>query len=546
MAHIEIRENEIRFETNRKTADSIGAKYIKDTTYKIPKTIEAVKDLSRMTRDPGISALLERMKLTRHKLLSIKNHSSYDIPGFEALRPYQRVDLAFLSQLPHAAIFNQQRTGKSPTLLSLFRYKQFDRMAIIVPSGLKLNWQKEGTEWLPGIKIFVIKGGSKQREKTYQNASKYKKFLLIMSYDTLKQEGEINRFLTYIPTLDGLAVDEAHNMRNRKSQRTKAIHKLGKYAMHRYVLTGTPSVKAGYDVWSLLHFLYPDKFRSYWDFLDRYFEMKKSPFSPALQPTGQYIRKEELENLLALLGTNRKRKEVMAWLPDKQYTTIPIELTPKQRKAYTDIAETFEHLDDAGEIVVDAPSVLAQMTRLRQVCLAPSILGIKAPSAKEEFLLEWLQDNNEPVIIFSVFTSYLEDLKKTIETKLKESVVSINGRMSTKEKQGSVERFQQGASRILLANIEAAGTGFTIDKAQTTIFLDKHWNPTVNEQAEDRMVPVSKDRIHKMDVISLVAQDSYDEIIDTLLLHKHSITSIINQGGITAMKRLYKEVKNNG
>lgn len=542
MAQIEIRENELRFETKREVADMLGAKFVKNRTYKLPKTIEAAADLARVSKDPATIRLVEKMKAQRQKMLSVKTNTDYKMPGYESLRPYQRVDLAFLAQLPHAAIFNQQRTGKSPTLLSLFKLKEFNKMAIIVPSGLKLNWEKEGTVWLPGTKIIVIKGGPKQREKLYQSASKHKKFLVIMSYDTLKQTGEIDKFLKSIPILDGLAIDEAHNIRNRRSQRTKALFTLGKYAHHRYVLTGTPSVKAGHDVWSLLHFLYPDKFRSYWDFLDRYFVMKKIPFSSVPQPSGQYKRKPELENLLALIGTNRKRKDVMQWLPDKQYITIPIELTPKQRKAYQDIEDTFEFLEDDGEVKVDAPSVLAQMTRLRQVCLAPSILDIKAPSAKEEFLMEWLQDNNEPVIIFSMFTSYLEDLKDTIEDKLKEKVVRINGRMSVGEKQAAAERFQSGGSRILLANIEAAGTGFTLDKAQTTIFLDKHWNPVQNEQAEDRMVPVSKDRVHKMNVISLVAQKSYDEIIDTLLQHKHNITSVINQGGITALKRLYKQI----
>ena len=118
--------------------------------------------------------------------------------------------------------------------------------------------------------------------------------------------------------------------------------------------------------------------------------------------------------------------------------------------------------------------------------------------------------------------------------------------MSTKEKQRSVDQFQNGRSRILLANIEAAGTGFTLDKAQTTIFLDKHWNPAQNTQAEDRMVPVSKDRVHKMDVISLVAKDTYDEIIDALLAHKHNIAEVINRGGVTALKRIYGEMKKNG
>ena len=543
MTPIEIRENEIRFKTKRETANRLGAKYISNETYKLPRTLEAITDLMRFTKDPALAGLKEKLERQKGIILKPKLMEDIDLPGYEQLRPYQRVDVAFLAQLPHAALFNQQRTGKSVELLSLFRYKEFKKMMLVVPSGLKLNWEKECSQWLPGIKATVIKGGPKQREKTYQTVSKQKEFIIIMSYDTLKLTGELERIISTIGSLDGLAIDEAHNIRNRKSQRTKAIHKLGKYARHRYVLTGTPSVKAGYDVWSLLHFLYPEKFRSYWDFLERYFVMKKHIFAGSKQPTGEYLRKEELENLLAMIGTNRKRREVMKWLPNKQYTVIPIELTPKQRKVYQDVAETFEHMDDDGELKIDAPSVLAQMTRLRQVCLSPSMLDVQAPSAKEEFILEWLQDNQEPVIIFSMFTSYLEELKNTLEDKLKEKVVRINGKMSTREKQKSVEQFQSGKARILLANIEAAGTGFTLDKAQTTIFLDKHWNPAQNTQAEDRMVPISKERVHKMDVISLVAKDTYDEIIDALLAHKHNIAEAINRGGVTALKRIYGEMK---
>jgi SNF2 family DNA or RNA helicase len=367
---------------------------------------------------------------------------------------------------------------------------------------------------------------------------------MIISYDTLKVEGELNEILQYITKahhFDAVAVDEAHNMRNRKSQRTQAIMELGKYAAHRYALTGTPSVSKGYDVFPILQFLYPKKFTSYWSFLERYFEMKKEFFSGSMQPTGKYIRQEELEDILAMISTNRKRKEVMAWLPDKQYQTIPIELTPKQQKAYDQILETFMYEED-GDVMVNASSILAQLTRLRQVCLAPSLLDIKAPSAKEEFLMEWLQDNNEPVIIFSQFTSYIKELAERIKENLKEEVVMIHGEMSGKEKQNSVEQFQSGKVRILLANIIAAGVGFTLDRAETTIFLDKAWNPADNFQAEDRMVPVSKERNHGLTVISLVASGTYDERLDLLLQNKYSITEVINSGGLKAIDRIYKEL----
>lgn len=545
---VEIRDHDIIVRTGKETAEKIGAYYMDKDKYKLPKNLAAVTKLLEFSNNIDLEPLKWRMEVTKEILTGIKRQE--DIVGlahiFPQLRPYQRVDIHFLSKIPHAGMFNEQRTGKTPTLISLMKLKKFSKVVLAVPAGLTLNWEEEWNKWHGEIKAIVIKGGKKAREKLYEKALKQEHFVLIISYDTLKAEGEIENLLKASKTgqIDALAIDEAHLIRNRKSQRTKAVKKLGGYAKHRYALTGTPSVKDGYDVWSILNFLYPDKFSSYWAFLDRYFEMKKNIFSESKQPTGRYIRRQELEDTLALMSTNRKRKEVMHWLPDKTYQTIPIELTPKQRKAYNDIMDTFEYIEDR-ETIVSVPSVLAQSVRLRQVCLAPSLLGIKAPSAKEQFLLEWLENNPEPVIVFSYFTSYLKHLELLIEENLNEWACMIHGEMSREQRQQSKEDFQSGKARILLANIKAAGTGHTLDRAETTIFLDKEWNPTDNIQAEDRMIPTTKERNHKTHVISLVAKGTYDEYIDDLLRHKFNVTEIVNSGGIRAIERIYKELQKN-
>lgn len=545
--NLEIRENDIRLTTDRETAEKLGAKYIKGSTYKLPKNLHAVKDLMKHSNNIQLKNLFVQMERQKEMLLVPKRYQDIEVPGFESLRGYQRVDMVFLSKLPHAAIFNQQRCGKTPTMLSLIRFKNYLKNLIVVPAGLKLQWAKECETWLHGTKVFVIKGGPKQREKIYQSVYGQESFVMIVSYDTLKQKDEIERIRTHtgVKSFDSMTVDEVHNIRNRKAQRTVAIKEMGKFAQHRYGLSGTPAVKGGADLFSILQFLYPKKFSSYWEFVERHFEMKKDFFSGGKQPTNKYIRKDELQDILAMIGTNRKRKEVMKWLPDKSYITIPLEMGQKQRKAYNDVLETFE-FEEHGELKVDAPSVLAQMTRLRQICLAPSILGIKAPSAKEEFLVQWLQDNPEPVIIFSQFTSYLIELQKVLrDTPLYEKVVMIHGKLTGAEKQQSVDSFQSGKARILLANIDAGSVGFTIDRAETTIFLDKAWNPSVNEQAEDRMIPTMQGRVHKTQVISLVCEDSYDEKINLLLQHKHRVTEVVNSGGLKALDRLYKELKDN-
>src|SRR5690606_4943973 len=130
---------------------------------------------------------------------------------------------------------------------------------------------------------------------------------------------------------------------------------------------------------------------------------------------------------------------------------------------------------------------------------------------------------------------------KQLQKKIKGSRL-ITGEISKENRAKTVKSFQAGKTKVILANIKAAGTGLTLDKGETVIFLDKEFNPADNEQAEDRIVPTSKERNHSMTVISLVMKDTADEMINGLLKHKVNITSVINNGGIQALQRKWKEL----
>jgi SNF2 family DNA or RNA helicase len=177
--------------------------------------------------------------------------------------------------------------------------------------------------------------------------------------------------------------------------------------------------------------------------------------------------------------------------------------------------------------------------RLRQICLHPELLNIKAKSPKEEYIMEWLEDNpNESVIIFSNFSSYLYRLGlKLIEKGIKMNI--ITGK--TPDPQEVVELFQEGKFNVLLANIVSAGEGLTLDRGETIIFLDKHFNPTKNIQAQDRITPTTEERNHSCTIISLSIKDTIDEDINKLLDKKINITDVVNNGGIRGLRRLLDE-----
>jgi SNF2 family DNA or RNA helicase len=249
-------------------------------------------------------------------------------------------------------------------------------------------------------------------------------------------------------------------------------------------------------------------------------------------------RRAELEETIGFSSVQRKRKDVMQWLPDKVHQTIYLEMEPKQRKAYDDMQKWFFAADEEGN-EIDTAGVLAQTTRMRQICLDPALVDLNADSTKTKFLVEYLQNNKEPVVIMSMFTSYLKRIKPALEA-MKLKVGMIHGEMSNKEKFASAQAFQDGKFNVLLCNIISAGTGFTLDKGEVIIFTDKAWNPSDNEQAEDRITPTTREKVHSHTIISLVCSNSFDETINNMLSNKQSLTEIINSGGMKAIKTLLR------
>lgn len=393
-----------------------------------------------------------------------------------------------------------------------------DRSAVICPASLILNWRDEVLKWTD-LPVHVAVGGKARREKTYKQYVE-QGGVLIISRGTARSDLHLLQSLGIYT----LVVDEAHFLRNRGTKQSEAVVSLGRVTKRRYALTGTPATSSPVDVFGILHFLDPVKWSSYWHFAERYFKISKGFGSSRL--VGDFksaARKREYEELLNIVSVQRKRKDIMKWLPDKQYQTIKLKMHKDQQKAYDEMRTMFE-VEDIG---LDAPTILAQMTRLRQITSVPGVLGLN-DGAKFDFILEWLQENpNEQLLVFSNFSSGLKELSQKIGAK-GYKVGMLIGEMHKTQRANYVKQFQNGQRQVLLCNIEAAGTGLTLDAAGTVIFLDRHYNPSQNEQAEDRIVATQEGRNLKALIIDLVCEDSIDEKILQLVKEKKSITAVAN------------------
>ena len=327
------------------------------------------------------------------------------------IRPYQRIDIDFLKQQPCMACFNQQRTGKTPTAIKVMTEQNLTKILVVCPASAIYPWATEFTRW-SGYPAIAVSGTLKQKQKLVSN---WKEGALIVSYGSVKHtertEGLINMIIEQNP--EGLILDEAHRIKERKTANAEAAFTLARHIHHRLALTGTPAPNKPHEIWSILHFLYPHQFKSYWSFIETYFDTYLVRTTDRTFKDIGGIKKEKVAELQAILNkcsTQRKRVDVMSWLPQKDYQKILLPPTKEQTKYLDELSNYFETED------VIVQGVLDRLIRYRQICLHPGLIDLKGKSPKLEWIQDYLKDYpDRPTIIFSKFTSFLKILDKTIE-----------------------------------------------------------------------------------------------------------------------------------
>lgn len=317
--------------------------------------------------------------------------------------------------------------------------------------------------------------------------------------------------------------DEAHFAKNRKAKRTKSLWTIS--GQYKRALSGTPIVNRPDELWAILHWLYPQQYRSYWKFFDRYVDWEKHPFHQyRIVKGGKNL--DELREELSELMLRRTKKEVLTQLPDKYYESIVVDLSPKQRRVYTDMEKkALAWVGQNEDKPLAAKMVVAQLMRLRQIASGtPDFdeegkLTISEPSVKVDALMDIIEGTDKPVVVFTNFRSVVKMVEDRC-AKVGVNAVSLTGTTPQEQRREHIERFQAGGARVFVGTIRAGGIGVTLTAASTVVFLDRSWSPADNLQAEDRLHRIGQE--NAVQVIYINARDTVDQVIESKLIWKWS------------------------
>ncbi|KAF7350506.1 putative ATP-dependent helicase C23E6.02 [Mycena venus] len=190
--------------------------------------------------------------------------------------------------------------------------------------------------------------------------------------DRPKTKGKKARGLLFQVDFYRVVLDEAHNIRNKRTRVSRAVTDLN--AKYRWCLTATPIVNSLLDCYGYIRFL---KIRPWYDWQEYNGHVTKyEKKNPQLAVT-------RLQAILNLYQMRRTKTTLLDGkrlieLPEKTVELVSLEFSQEERDIYDQVEKMqqakFNRFLRAGTVLKNYASVLVLLLRLRQLCSHPALI----------------------------------------------------------------------------------------------------------------------------------------------------------------------------
>jgi len=490
----------------------------------------------------GDTQLPEQLRELREAVRNFSGIEECDPPKHLAkiLRPYQRRGLDFLAYLGRYAfggiLADDMGLGKTLQVLS---YLERERQArgsspnlIVCPTSVTHTWVGEVARFTPELKVQLLSAGA-GREDVYNSADKFD--LLVTSYALARRDAES---LAKIP-FRTVVLDEAQQIKNPQAKISQVIKSLR--SDQRLALTGTPIENSVLDLWSIMDFVMPGLLGNESHF--------RGTFETPIMRDGDAEKQTRLAKRVQPFMIRRLKQQVAADLPSRTEQTIECEMTQSQRKAYKEVVlrarrEIMREVDEHG-IGRAQLSILAALTKLRQICNHPGLVGEhwrEDEDASGKFsafleLVESIVESGHRVLVFSSFTEMLGIIRESFDAR-KLAYSYLDG--TTKNRAKVLDDFKrEDGPPVFLMSLKAGGVGLTVTEADYVVLYDPWWNPAIERQAIDRTHRIGQTK--PVTAYRLVTIGSVEQKIQALQQRKQALADSVVASDAAFAKSLTRE-----
>jgi SNF2 family DNA or RNA helicase len=379
----------------------------------------------------------------------------------------------------------------------LFLQHQVEASLIVVPASLVDQWRQALRHWAPELRCSTVRGSAHERAWQWLTPA----HVYLTSYDTLREDLATDdpRAPPRRRTWDVVIVDEAQRIKNRETSTSRACKSL--LRRRAWALTGTPLENSLDELASVLEFVMPHR----------------GPGRGERLFPGPDLRARH-----QALQLRRRKTDVLPHLPPKINAQVVVTLGPAQRAAYERARrEGILELREQGERL-RIESVLALITRLKQICNFDPVSGQSAKLADMRERLATLSSEGHRALVFAQFTDATFGAHALAARLADFQPIVYTGDVAPAQRNALVQAFKEDPARqIMILSLRAGGLGLNLQDASYVFHFDRWWNPAVERQAEDRSHRLGQ--TYPVHVYAYVCADTIEERIASLLHRKQAL-----------------------
>ncbi|OAH09455.1 DEAD/DEAH box helicase [Streptomyces jeddahensis] len=449
------------------------------------------------------------------------------------LRDYQIRGLAWLEMMTSlglgGCLADDMGLGKTVTVIALhLRRARPEPTLVVCPASLLGNWQREIARFARGVPVRRYHGPDRTLEEPDRGG------FVLTTYGTMRSSAPLLAQEKW-----GMVVaDEAQHVKNPYSATAVALRTIP--APARVALTGTPVENNLSELWALLDWTTPGLLGPLKSFRARH--------ARAVEGGEDEEAARRLARLVRPFLLRRKKSDpgILPELPPKTETDHPVPLTREQASLYEAVVRESMTAIGTAQGMARRGLVLKLLTALKQICNHPAqylkegtaparLLGRSGKLTLLDELLDTILSEDGSALVFTQYVG----MARLLEAHLAERAVPaelLHGGTRVVERERMVDRFQSGATPVLVLSLKAAGTGLNLTRAGHVIHFDRWWNPAVEEQATDRAYRIGQTQ--PVQVHRLITEGTVEDRIAEMLAAKRALADAVLASGETALTDL--------
>jgi SNF2 family DNA or RNA helicase len=418
------------------------------------------------------------------------------------ISPYQHTGVAWLTRrerapdYPGGFLCDEMGLGKTVQLLATMIDNPLPRTLIVVPKSLVSQWVTEIAKFAPHFNVHVF-DGPKRIGPIFRTAH----------HITIAPYSVVGDGTLAVWAWDRIILDEAHEIRNKKSKTYKDLQAIKSRV--RWLVTGTPVFNSVRDFVALAGFLGIPQ-----DYVQGYLSDVRA----------KYVLRRTKDDLGARLQ-----------LPPCDFDNLELEMYPEERQLYSDVylraqgivREIFRN----GAEGMHQMEILEALLRVRQAMTWPQLYldGVARKdqsdpevwtgrSKKHETLMELLHSHpTEKSLVFTQFMGEMDRLQELVHG-AGIPVFRIDGGVDKDQRAARIQGFRKcKGGAVFLIQIKAGGVGLNLQEATRVYITTPAWNPATELQAIGRAHRTGQEQVVTVRKLVYVGEETLPSIEQSIM-----------------------------